>query len=282
MSTQFAIVKMIEGETPYWSEFTPRYLDHAATLKCPDAMRNDRLAVHNFTEFIGPVRMGQITPERADAFKLHLLRDYAQNTARLRLTVIGGAFAYALTLEVIARNPFDQIDLPDVTFAGRILTNAQLKLLFTALPQPFRAACMLALYTGLRRKEIITLEPWQVQQGCIVIPKEKSKSGKERLVVLHSRARRLLGNLTDGRRYIFGFKDRMLNKVFTRAWQAVGIGRVRFHDLRHMAVTEFFRAGGTVREAMDQFGWSNPNSALPYMHSFRTKQHPALRMRPAV
>lgn len=51
---------------------------------------------------------------------------------------------------------------------------------------------------------------------------------------------------------------------------AVGLGHVRFHDLRHLAGTEAATAGASLREVMSIMGHASSAASLRYL---KTAEH---------
>lgn len=64
-----------------------------------------------------------------------------------------------------------------------------------------------------------------------------------------------------------------LDRRFARVREAVGIGWVRLHDLRHVAGTTAAQTGATTRELMARLGHSTPRAALVYQHATAGRDH---------
>jgi integrase len=62
---------------------------------------------------------------------------------------------------------------------------------------------------------------------------------------------------------------RLLNTYFAPQWSkardAVDLGHVRFHDLRHLAGTEAATAGASLREVMTMMGHASSAASLRYL-----------------
>jgi len=97
-----------------------------------------------------------------------------------------------------------------------------------------------ALASGMRRGEISSMRWNQVDllRGSIVLP--QTKNGRARSVALSPSSIRLLSSLprrNDG--LVFG-PDHSLGTAWKRVRDAAGIHDLRFHDLRHEAVSRLF------------------------------------------
>jgi integrase len=126
----------------------------------------------------------------------------------------------------------------------RIMDLEELERLFTFLqPTARRNALMLplvkfALETAMRRGEILSLR-WDyidLARRTALLP--DTKNGQSRTVPLSSAAAAILQNIQrsiDGR--VFPLSECAVSAAFSRAAERAGIEEVRFHDLRHIAIT---------------------------------------------
>ncbi len=112
--------------------------------------------------------------------------------------------------------------------------------------------CRFALATGMRLGEICSIQVEDVdrERRTVVIRDRKdpkAKLGNDQVVPLLPDAWGVVAPLIEGRAdgSIFGVQARSASTAFTRACQAVepAIAGLHFHDLRHRATAQFFRAG---------------------------------------
>jgi integrase len=117
----------------------------------------------------------------------------------------------------------------------------------------------LALESAMRLSEMLTLEPYQVRLDQRTIHLEKTKNGDKRAVPMSSIATRLLSENTYNGNHVFPWldqptasKDHVKNaanhvsKVFSGVFNQAGCPDLRFHDLRHEAVSRFFERPTTL------------------------------------
>lgn len=134
---------------------------------------------------------------------------------------------------------------------------------------------LLAMNTGMRRGEILTLE-WQhinLEQEFLTVIADKAKSGKGRHIPLNKEAKTALINWRDDSEslgYVFKGVDNQPMKDIKKAWgnllNEAKISDFRFHDLRHHFASKLVMAGvdlNTVRELM---GHSDLKMTLRYAH----------------
>ena len=127
-------------------------------------------------------------------------------------------------------------------------------------------ACVrLAIETGMRAGELLTIEWHQVDLSAGVIRLEKTKNGERRSVPLTEDAVSVLSQLPrTGRRVISGYYDTSgLDRAFKRTCAAAGITGLRFHDLRHQAATDY-APHMKVQQLAKVMGWKKLEMAMRY------------------
>lgn len=251
----------LDGESTVSGLFA-RFLAHQRTKYCAGTVKNETGATAQFVDVMGDLKMTAVNVERADAWKVYLLQRYASNTARLRVCIVKAAFSYAVAMRVLAVNPFQEIELPRTTHAGRVLDDKTLRLFLHALPPTVRRIVTLAAYTGMRRREIVLLDWAEIQRGRVVLAPARTKNRKGRTVYLHPLARRCLGTRRQGRVYPVSLS--YVNQWVTRTWRRLGIGRVRIHDMRHTAAMRHFERNHDEYAMMKAFGWSSIEATYPF------------------
>jgi integrase len=125
-----------------------------------------------------------------------------------------------------------------------------------------------ALFTGLRRGEVLDLTWERVDRARGVILLDVTKSGKRREVPLNSRADAVLarrGSKSSG--LVFGTRKW---DHFRSAWErAVGRAKLvdfHFHDLRHTFASWAVQRGASLQEVKDLLGHHSLAMTLRYGH----------------
>jgi integrase len=256
-----------EDDSPFWLEFMPRYVEHSRTFKRASSVKTESTTLKRFTEFAGNPRIGGVTIDFADKWKALLLSRFTNNYVRSCLATMRSAFDYGITIRALGANPFMAIRLPKLKKAGRNLTDDEIKAFLHALPLWARRMCIVALCTGMRRSEVVNLRWEEIYGDYIILPKEKTKSGKERTVWIDPRANRYLGPRPgSGEGWVFEHECGYLNEQCTKAWKKIGLGRIRFHDLRHTYATRYYKKTKDLKGLMAQCGWASVQSAMTYQH----------------
>jgi integrase len=107
------------------------------------------------------------------------------------------------------------------------LSRAEVDTLLDAVEnETAKRVILLAAYTGLRRGELLSLQPSNWQSPYIVLT-SKTKGKKARTVPVIEEAQGLVEPLP------FGIHEEVLRSEFERARKAIGRPEIRLHDLRH-------------------------------------------------
>ena len=147
-----------------------------------------------------------------------------------------------------------------------------------------------ALATSMRRGEIANMQ-WRdldLKRRSLTIP--LTKNGHARTIPLSNDAIRALPRRAaiDGR--VFAMTGNAIHLAWDRITERAGIDDLRFHDLRHEAISRFFEMGLTIPEVATISGHRDATMLLKYAHAtttavfkkLNTKARRAPRLKPAV
>lgn len=147
------------------------------------------------------------------------------------------------------------------------------------MPQVIR----FGLYTSMRQSEIcrIRIEDLNWENKTVIIKDRKHpefKVGNDETVPLLPSAWEIVEKCIEGRTsgFIFPYDGRSVCASFTRARAQSGVTRpVRFHDLRHKAITDFFGIGLNVPQVALMSGHRDWQTLKRYTHVKATDVHTA-------
>jgi integrase len=204
-------------------------------------------------------------------------RNISLTTVNRELTMLRRMVNVALNEGWILKNPFNGsksiINAADEKHRERILTRAEEERLLLACETDKRAhlksLIILALDTGMRRGELFKLR-WQDVDFVnmqICIQATHTKTQRERYVPLTPRAMQELEKIkeTSITERIFPFTD--VKNSFKGARKEAGLEDVRFHDLRHTAITRLVRGGLPSSEAGKLAGHTQPQTTYRYINT---------------
>ncbi len=139
----------------------------------------------------------------------------------------------------------------------RWLTAEEEGQLFSVIPEPYRAFCKVALYTGARRGELLAARWDQVdaKRGMLTLP--TSKSGRPRHIELSSLVLSALERVPRhlGSPLIFPDCRKVTHRFPAWATEAKLPGRVTLHTLRHTFASRLVMAGVDLLTVRDLGGW---------------------------
>ena len=126
---------------------------------------------------------------------------------------------------------------------------------------------ILAIETAMRRGELLALG-WQdidLERRELLV--RRSKNGKSRVIPLTPRAHKTLTSMTtDNSDLLFRLSGNAVRLSFDRVRKRAGLEHIRFHDLRHEAISRFFELGLTHHEVSSISGHKSADQLFHYSH----------------
>lgn len=157
-----------------------------------------------------------------------------------------------------------------VSRTRRLLEGEELKLM-NALPKPYGNILRFALATAMRRGEVLSLLWSNINLEARVAVLPMTKNGDERRVPLSNEAIAVLKQQKattvqpiTGK--VFDLSPISLDKAWRKACKKAGIGELRFHDLRHEAISRLFESGFNMMEVSAISGHKTLQMLKRYTH----------------
>jgi len=142
------------------------------------------------------------------------------------------------------------------------------KLLNSASPHWLRSMILVALYTGMRRGEILSLKWSSVHLKRMLLTVERSKNGEKRSIPM---SKTLMSLLTKPKviaisNSVFPHSVGAVKDAFPRAREKAGIKDFRFHDLRHTFATRLVQNGVDLYKVKELLGHKTLAMTMRYAH----------------
>ena len=248
VTTEAERTTLEEALTRYAREITPRKKDSTRELNRIKAWQKDALA----KRFLARLR-GSDFAEYRDRRREE---GAAENTIRLDLALISHLFTVAAKdwgMETL-RNPIKSMTLPaGSNERDRRLEQGEEEKLLTALAAegPYMAPlATLAIETAMRQSELLGLTAGAVDLDKRIAKLADTKNGEGRTVPLSAKAAEVLEALPSpiAGGPLFPMTQDDVIRAFRRACEAAGLVDLKFHDLRHEAVSRLFERGLNVAE----------------------------------
>lgn len=221
-------------------------LDYITLLK-PSSATRYRISTKKLVPFFEGLPLSDINTERLTYFMQN--RNVAPPTIIRDLACLSSAIEeFAVFREIDIPNPVKPFlkrlkrkgILTESPPRTRYLSHDEEKTLLAALPSYMVPAATVAIDTGLRVQELLSLT-WNnvdLHKGEITVPAEFAKNGLERRVPILDRARTIMGTLPRHIKsnYVFTKKDGerygRFNKGFNANVERAGLKPLVWHDLR--------------------------------------------------
>lgn len=196
------------------------------------------------------------------------------------LATLSGIFRLAVRYDELEANPCRKVQfLQEKNSRERYLTFEEEAKLIEQLQgcrEHLRPIVICALYTGMRRGELLRLRWSKVDFEREIITVTKTKTNRDRTVPMEKSVRETLIDLKAwGSRpqdFVFPshytgsfFKD--INRSFKKACREAGIQDFRFHDLRHTFASRLVDARVDVVKIKELLGHRSIVTTMRYMHT---------------
>lgn len=254
-----------------FKEILQKYLNEVApNMRSADnqIIRVRKLMRHPIAE----VNMAHLSPRHIADYRDERLKVIKPNTVIRELAIMSSIINHARrewNLNII--NPVTIIKKPSSTPGrNRILNDEELSRLINQLENIspwYRPLVEFALETAMRRGEIMSLLWTNVNYEKSVAFLPLTKNGDSRHVPLSSKAIRILKSLPrdiEGR--VFPLNKDTVSVLFLRATRRAKLDDVRFHDLRHMAITRLASVFSNPLELATISGHKSLSMLTRYTH----------------
>ena len=270
------------------SEALDRYQREVSPTKKTSTRDREKARFDTLRAFFGAYSLAAVTPDLVAKFRDKRLGvGLASNTVRLDLALLGHLYVTAIREWSIGLtyNPVQMVRKPSPGAARdrRLTTEEEGRLLaaVAAHSNPMlRWIVTIAVETGMRLSEIVTLTRDQVDVRRRVVRLSETKNGSPRTVPLTVPAAEALRDALanplrpiDTDLVFFGEPGRDGKRrpyVFNRTWQRivkkVDLADFHFHDLRHEAVSRFVEAGLSDQEVAAISGHKSMQMLKRYTH----------------
>lgn len=222
---------------------------------------------------IATLRLSKVTSAMIAAYRDQRLQVVKAGTVRRELALLRHCFEIARREWGIptGRNPFLDVKMPSVANSrDRRLEATDHKALQIALNRStawyLAPMIELAIETGMRRGELLALQ-WShvaVKERIATLP--MTKNGRSRRVPLTNRAASIISALPRKGQYLFPVKPGTFGEAWERLVKRASLDDLRFHDLRHEAISRFFELGLSVPEVALISGHRDYRMLLRYTH----------------
>lgn len=261
----------LKGPAPHVTleEFSVRYMEHSKANK--RSWESDRDRLKPLLKAFGGQRLSAISPSSLDQYKTRRIQAVGPRTVNMELSLLRRMFNLAIVWGKAEKNPIHGVKMfREPERQMRILSPEEQRKLLLASPIHLRELILFALYTGMRRGEILRLRWDAIDAKIQTITVVETKSGRLRRIPINF----VVAEVLEGRRkekgpFVFTWQGKpfaRFNKTWRKAVLAAKIPPIRFHDLRHTFATRLVLAGIDLVTVKELLGHQTIQMTLRYSH----------------
>ena len=256
-------------QSPTVSEFCDTYMAHAKLSK--RSWLRDAGVIKKLKTFFPSKRLSGISTFDIEAYRRKSAESVTRASTNREVAIVRHMLALAVKWGVIENNPALGVKLfREEERAVRVLNDEEQAALLAACTEHLRSIVVLALSTGLRRGEALSLSWQDVNLRERVITVQHSKSGRVRHIPLNSTVCAVLEGIPGPRSgNVFKWQGNPILSVtrsFRTAIKRSGIRPCRFHDLRHTFATRLVLAGVDIVTVKELLGHRDICTTMRYSH----------------
>ena len=249
-------------------DFAEIYLDHKrATTALTSHARYEKGAKILVYAF-GDRLMSKIYPDDLERLRAARAKAVGAWTVYNEFTTVKEMFRLAVRWGYLHRNPAESLKVPQGKYRLRYFTEAEEQLLLAFCHQDIYPIVSLALYTGMRQREILELTWGRVDlnAGTIFLPDPKSK--EPQTVFLNEAAIEELRRIPrrPETQRVFSISVWMLGYRFRQACRQAGIKDATFHTCRHTFCSRLIMRGANFRAVQALARHKSPSMTARYTH----------------
>lgn len=248
------------------------YLKWVKGRKATHTIEDETSAIHRFKKrFTGSA--GKITTGDIERFLSDRLQTVGPARHNRDLSLLKVIFKKAVEWNYARTNPATPIrKLREPPGRVRFLTDEERTSLLAACPERLRTIVLIALNTGLRKSELLTLRWQDLDFKNRMLRVERSKNGERRDIPMTTIVHDLLREIP--RRvdtpYVFantdGAPQQYLKTTWNTAIRKAKLNDFTFHDLRHTFASTLIMNGVDIRTVQTLLGHKSIIMTMRYSH----------------
>ncbi len=235
--------------------------------------RRDVTSINNLKAFFPGKYLHEITPLDMEKYKRGRQSQVSNATVNREVACLKHIFTKAIEWGIVQKNPGKKVKLlRERNTRLRYLEEKEIRRLHDACAEHLKPIVIVALNTGMRKEEILSLKWQDVDYRIRTISILDTKNGESRELPMNDIVYRTLldiGKKADGP-WVFcknnGERYGNVRKAFEGARKRAEIVDFRFHDLRHTFASHLVMAGVDLRTVQELLGHKSFEMTLRYTH----------------
>ena len=234
--------------------------------------KRDEFSLISLSPFFKGKTIQDIGPEFVERYKTKRKTEVSPATVNRDLAFLKTMFNKAVEWGRLESSPVTNVKkFKEPNSKERILNVSEMARLIDAANNHLKPILIIALNTGMRRGEILSLKWENVNLSKRCIHLEDSKAGKSRDIPMNSLVVEALSDIPQNSGYVFpsprtGGPIEDIKTAFKTACKKAEIKGLRFHDLRHTAATRMVEAMVDLVTVSKILGHSSIQMTMRYAH----------------
>lgn len=281
---------VVKKERIKFEDFAQDYLNiHSKQHK--KSWKTDFHLINGLEKFFKGKFLYEITAKDIEHFKMERLKETVGSktistaTVNRQLDTLRGIFNKAVVWGKLQTSPMKSIQSLKVP-PGRLrfLEKEEIVKLLANCTKNLKPIVVLALFTGMRRGEILGLKWHDIDVKRNIITLLDTKNGDKREVPMNEQVKTALIRVRKHPEtaYIFcnekGIPVHDIRKSFSTALTKSGIFSFRFHDLRHTFASQLVMAGIDLNTVRELLGHKDMAMTLRYSHLAQSHKQRAVEI----
>ncbi|UCG51023.1 MAG: site-specific integrase [Candidatus Latescibacterota bacterium] len=255
--------------SPKFDTVCDRYLEHAKKEK--KSWQRDELALKIAKKFFKKKRIDELAPFDFERFKAARADQVSKSTVNRDLSVLKRLFNLAIDWNLVATNPLKKVAvyrLDEKTM--RVLSHEEERRLIEAAAPHIRPLIIVAINTGMRRGELLSLQWEQVDLQSRTITIKHSKNGRVRHIPINKTTQEAFVALPEPHTgHVFRYHGSPIKEVksaFAGAVRRAAIPHCTLHSCRHTFATRLVSAGVDLATVKELLGHASVSTTMKYTH----------------
>jgi integrase len=245
------------------------YLDYSKTNK--RSWKRDEVSLRPLKRFFGNRIICQINPIMIEEYKKMRLTEISPASVNRELACLKHMFNKAIEWDKMDSNPGKKVKLlRENNVRLRYLSSEEATMLFENCADHLKPIVLTALYTGMRKSEILKLKWEDVDLNQRIIFVRYTKNNQVREIPINNLLTDVLKSIKFKSPYVFcnenGRPYANVRKSFASALRKACIEDFRFHDLRHTFASHLVMSGVDLMTVKELLGHKTIKMTLRYAH----------------
>ena len=254
-----------------FEDFTDEYLKvHSINNK---SYYKDELNIKMLKRFFGGRHIHEVTSLDVERFKAERAKEVSVATTNRGLALLKSMFNRAIEWRKVKENPCRSVKLfKENNQILRYLEGDEIRKLISNCDGYLRGIVTTALFTGMRKGEILSLKWHDCDFERQIIRITNTKNKETRIVPMHNLVKKTMIAMPKhpDSAYIFHKRNGEpfinVRKSFDKLLKTCKIVNFRFHDLRHTFASQLAMAGVDLNTIRELLGHKSIQMTLRYAH----------------